>query len=72
MVVVVAMAECRSWCEKYGDVVLDVVKKEFKDHVGEMETMRNAAWERRCTSSKRWTTFEDDQNTHPNINPVFF
>ncbi|CAO2822546.1 unnamed protein product [Amaranthus hypochondriacus] len=62
----------RSWCEKYGDVVLDVVKKEFKDHVGEMETMRNAAWERRCTSSKRWTTFEDDQNTHPNINPVFF
>lgn len=56
----------KSWCERYGDVVLDVVKKEFKDHVGEMENMRNATWERRYTSSKRWTKFEDDENCHPN------
>uniref|UniRef100_A0A803N6T6 Uncharacterized protein n=2 Tax=Chenopodium quinoa TaxID=63459 RepID=A0A803N6T6_CHEQI len=56
----------KSWCERYGDVVLDVVKKEFKDHVGEMENMRHATWERRCTSSKRWTAFEDDENCHPN------
>ncbi|KAH0457466.1 hypothetical protein IEQ34_012781 [Dendrobium chrysotoxum] len=26
----------------YGDIVLDVVKKEFKDHVGEMKNLRNA------------------------------
>ncbi|KMT03593.1 hypothetical protein BVRB_8g192660 [Beta vulgaris subsp. vulgaris] len=56
----------KSWCERYGDVVLDVVKKEFKDHVGEMENMRKTTLERRYTSSKRWTTFEDDENCHPN------
>ncbi|KAL2929891.1 Vacuolar protein sorting-associated protein 70 [Bienertia sinuspersici] len=60
----------KSWCDRYGDVVLDVVKKEFKNHVGEMEDMRNAARERRYTSSKRWTTFEDDdENCHPNHTP---
>ncbi|XP_078429582.1 uncharacterized protein LOC144701711 [Wolffia australiana] len=37
----------RAWCDRYGGVVLDVVKKEFKDHVGEMETKRNAAAEGR-------------------------
>lgn len=49
--------------------MLDVVKKEFKDHVGEMENMRNAARERQQTNSKRWTTFEDDddENCHPNL-----
>jgi len=45
------------------------VKKEFKDHVGEMENMRNAASEKRRNSSNsmRWTTFEDDENCHPNL-----
>jgi len=47
--------------------VLDVVKKEFKDHVGEMENTRNVTLERRRNSSKRWTTFEDAENTHPNL-----
>ena len=28
---------CRSWCDKYGDMVIEVVQKEFKNHVGEME-----------------------------------
>lgn len=56
----------KSWCDRYGDVVLDVVKKEFKDHVGEMESMRNAAREKRGHST-RWTTFEDDENCHPNL-----
>lgn len=46
--------------------MLDVVKKEFKDHVGEMESMRNAAREKRGHST-RWTTFEDDENCHPNL-----
>ncbi|KAG6589801.1 hypothetical protein SDJN03_15224, partial [Cucurbita argyrosperma subsp. sororia] len=59
----------KSWCDRYGDVVIDVVKKEFKDHVGEMENMRNAASEKRRNSSNsmRWTTFEDDENCHPNL-----
>ena len=47
--------------------MLDVVKKEFKDHVGEMENMRNAAREKHSSNSKRWTTFEDDENCHPNL-----
>ncbi|XP_014507401.1 uncharacterized protein LOC106767091 [Vigna radiata var. radiata] len=57
----------KSWCDRYGDVVLDVVKKEFKDHVAEMENMRNVARERH-SNSRRWTTttFDNDENTHPN------
>ncbi|XP_021276803.1 uncharacterized protein LOC110411105 [Herrania umbratica] len=57
----------KSWCDRYGDVVLDVVKKEFKDHVGEMENMRNATREKHHNNSTRWTTFEDDENCHPNL-----
>ncbi|XP_011655769.1 uncharacterized protein LOC101215616 isoform X1 [Cucumis sativus] len=59
----------KSWCDRYGDVVIDVVKKEFKDHVGEMENKRNAAYEKRHNSSNsmRWTTFEDDENCQPNL-----
>jgi Skp family chaperone for outer membrane proteins len=47
-----------------------VVKKEFKDHVGEMENMRNAAREKHHNNSMRWTTFEDEdenENCHPNL-----
>ncbi|KAH9654598.1 hypothetical protein KPL70_027790 [Citrus sinensis] len=58
-----------SWADRYGDVVLDVVKKEFKDHVGDMESMRNAAREKKHSNSMRWTTFDDDddENGHPNL-----
>ncbi|XP_028792414.1 uncharacterized protein LOC114748219 [Neltuma alba] len=58
----------KSWCEKYGDVVLEVVKKEFKEHVGEMENMRSNAKEKHSTNTKRWTTFDEDgENLHPNL-----
>ncbi|KAJ4958403.1 hypothetical protein NE237_025514 [Protea cynaroides] len=57
----------KSWCDRYGDIVLDVVKKEFKDHVGEMENQRNAARDKHG-SSGRWVTFEDiNENSHPNF-----
>ncbi|WCJ30075.1 hypothetical protein M5689_011658 [Euphorbia peplus] len=62
----------KSWCERYGDVVLDVVKKEFKEHVGEMENMRNVAREKHINNSKRWTTFEDDENDGENYHPNLF
>ncbi|KAJ9131188.1 hypothetical protein P3X46_035275 [Hevea brasiliensis] len=62
----------KSWCDRYGDVVLDVVKKEFKDHVGEMENMRNASREKHSYNSKRWTTFEDDNDDHENFHPNLF
>lgn len=59
----------KSWCEKYGDVVLEVVKKEFKEHVGEMENMRSNAREKHSNNrSKRWATFDEDgENFHPNL-----
>ena len=38
--------------------MLGVVKKEFKDHVGEMETLKNAAKEKRRDSEK-WVGFDD-------------
>ncbi|KAK7265156.1 hypothetical protein RJT34_32772 [Clitoria ternatea] len=57
----------KSWCDRYGDVVLDVVKKEFKEHVAEMENMRNIAREKHGNSSRRWINFEDDENIHPNL-----
>lgn len=48
-------------------MVLDVVKKEFKSHVEEMENMRSVAREKHGSNSKRWTTFDDDENIHPNL-----
>ncbi|GMI97623.1 hypothetical protein HRI_003431600 [Hibiscus trionum] len=58
----------KSWCDRYGEVVLDVVKKEFKEHVGEMENMRNVTRQKHKNNSMRWTTFDDDnENCHPNL-----
>lgn len=37
----------RSWCDKYGDIVLEVVHKEFKAHVGEMENQRRVGKQQR-------------------------
>lgn len=62
-IVVLFLDVFRSWCDQYGDVVLDVVRKEFKDHVGQMSAGREKY------SSKRWTTFDDDENCHPNLFP---
>ncbi|XP_010265715.1 PREDICTED: uncharacterized protein LOC104603390 [Nelumbo nucifera] len=57
----------KSWCDRHGDVVLDVVRKEFNDHVGEIESKRNAAKERHG-DSVGWVTFEDNnENSHPNF-----
>ncbi|XP_008802016.1 uncharacterized protein LOC103715981 [Phoenix dactylifera] len=57
----------RSWCDRYGDIVLDVVRKEFKDHVGEMENLRNAAREKHGSADK-WVAFEDNnENFHTNL-----
>ncbi|XP_008788782.2 uncharacterized protein LOC103706461 [Phoenix dactylifera] len=54
----------KSWCDQYGDVVLDVVRKEFKDHVSEMKTLRSAEREKNG-SEEKWVAFEDnDENLH--------
>ncbi|KAH9608071.1 hypothetical protein KSS87_016512 [Heliosperma pusillum] len=57
----------KSWCEQYGELVFDVVKKQMKEHVEENKDIRNATLERRQTSSRRWTTFDQDENCHPNL-----
>ncbi|KAA3476834.1 Peptidyl-prolyl cis-trans isomerase cyp8 [Gossypium australe] len=58
----------KSWCDRYGEVVLDVVKKEFREHVGEMENMRYVTRQKLKNNSRRWTTFDDDnENCHPNL-----
>ncbi|KAH9297202.1 hypothetical protein KI387_028884 [Taxus chinensis] len=54
-----------SWCERYGDVVLDVVRKEFKQHVGEMENLRRTAHERRSNAAKRWGLKDHNVNCSP-------
>ncbi|MCD7472559.1 hypothetical protein HAX54_013830 [Datura stramonium] len=64
-------ARLQTWCDRYGDVVLDVVRKEFKNHVGEMGgNLKGITREEEKQNSKRWTTFddyEDDENCHPNL-----
>ncbi|XP_057434063.1 uncharacterized protein LOC130726775 isoform X2 [Lotus japonicus] len=46
----------------FPNVVLDAVK----ENVGEKENMRNHA-EEKYESTMGWTTFEDDENLHPNL-----
>ncbi|XP_020573773.1 uncharacterized protein LOC110020125 [Phalaenopsis equestris] len=58
----------KSWCSTYGDIVLDVVKKEFKDHVGEMENLRNASKPKPDSFKENWVTFNTEyENFHPNL-----
>lgn len=56
----------KSWCDRYGDIVLDVVQKEFKDHVGEMDNLRKTAREKRNSAARR-RGLEDDENCSPSI-----
>ncbi|KAL9261300.1 hypothetical protein AKJ16_DCAP25132 [Drosera capensis] len=58
----------KSWCDRYGEVVLDVVKKEFKEHVGEMGNKRNTKQENLFpVTRKRSPAYQDDENRHPNL-----
>ncbi|KAH7659977.1 Retrovirus capsid C-terminal protein [Dioscorea alata] len=61
----------KSWCERYGDIVLDVVKKEFKDHVGEMENKKSTAGEKNGGgNTEKWVAFpenDNNENLHPNL-----
>lgn len=50
----------KSWCDQYGDVVIDVVRKEFKDHMREMGNQRGG---------EKHNRFEDE-NSHPNVDSL--
>ncbi|KAF7806482.1 Uveal autoantigen with coiled-coil domains and ankyrin repeats isoform 1 [Senna tora] len=56
------------FCDRYRDAVLDV-KKESTDNGGEKDNMWNNknAREEHSYSMMQWTTFEDDENLHPNL-----
>ncbi|THU61453.1 hypothetical protein C4D60_Mb07t23440 [Musa balbisiana] len=57
----------KSWCDRHGAVVLDVVRKEFKGHVGEMEALRSAARDEHG-SAEKWVAFqENDDSFHLNL-----
>ncbi|KAL3675321.1 hypothetical protein R1sor_025269 [Riccia sorocarpa] len=56
----------KSWCDRYGDVVLDVVHREFNSHVSEMEGLRKAAKEKKASPGVQPTVRvpagENDEN----------
>ncbi|CAJ1975587.1 unnamed protein product [Sphenostylis stenocarpa] len=52
--------------DRHSEIVLDVVKKQSKNNVGEMENRHNDT-EGKYENSIGWTTFEDDENLHPNL-----
>ncbi|CAN4103621.1 unnamed protein product [Withania somnifera] len=56
----------KTWCDRYGDVVLDVVRKEFKNHVGEMGggNLKVVTGEQKQNSKESWTTFDDDNENY--------
>lgn len=51
--------------------MLDVVKKEFKDHVGEMENKKTTAGEKYGGGdTEKWVAFpenDNNENLHPNL-----
>ena len=55
----------RAWCDQHGDGVITAAKKEFKEHVEEMEKQRD------ITGSEGWATF-DDIDLDDNFNPRAF
>ncbi|PWA78047.1 hypothetical protein CTI12_AA218820 [Artemisia annua] len=59
----------KKWYDQYGETVLEVVRKEYKDHVNEIKNMSIAIKkEQKKTVEQRWTTFDDDdENRHPNL-----
>ncbi|KAL4564096.1 hypothetical protein LXL04_028148 [Taraxacum kok-saghyz] len=59
----------KKWCDQYGETVLEVVRKEFKDHVeGIKKTCSAMKKEEKKSLEPKWTTFdEDDENCHPNL-----
>ncbi|KAK9076763.1 hypothetical protein SSX86_005097 [Deinandra increscens subsp. villosa] len=63
----------KKWCDQHGEFVLEVVRKEFKDHVNEIKSMSNSAMKKEPEiAEQKWTTFDDiydddDENYHPNL-----
>ncbi|KAG6541149.1 hypothetical protein Mapa_017446 [Marchantia paleacea] len=51
----------KSWCDRYGDIVLEVVHKEFNTHVSEMDGLRKAAKDKKAAGVKI-PVGENDEN----------
>ncbi|KAI3754441.1 hypothetical protein L1987_54225 [Smallanthus sonchifolius] len=61
----------KKWCDQHGETVLEVVRKEFKEHVNEIKNMSSSVMKKEPRiSEEKWTTFDDiddDENCHPNL-----
>ncbi|XP_071726818.1 uncharacterized protein [Rutidosis leptorrhynchoides] len=62
----------KKWVDQYGETVLEVVRKEYKEHVNEIKNMSTSALKKKEPQPKvveeKWTTFDDDfENCHPNL-----
>ncbi|KAH9297201.1 hypothetical protein KI387_028883, partial [Taxus chinensis] len=55
----------KSWCDRYGDVVLDVVREEFQHHVGEMENLHRTDQERFNNAARSGGIENHDMNCSP-------
>ncbi|KAI3496032.1 hypothetical protein L1887_38382 [Cichorium endivia] len=59
----------KKWCDQYGEIVLEIVRKEYKDHVEEIKNTCSAIKKESKTLEPKWTTFDEDdnENCHPNL-----
>ncbi|KAI3709341.1 hypothetical protein L2E82_39101 [Cichorium intybus] len=59
----------KKWCDQYGETVLEIVRKEYKDHVEEIKNTCSAMKKEPKTLEPKWTTFDEDdnENCHPNL-----
>lgn len=58
---------CRAWCDRHGDTVLEVVQKELKERVSSSVTTMESNGNNSQNANKDWVHFDDSENFHPNL-----
>ncbi|VFQ87991.1 unnamed protein product [Cuscuta campestris] len=60
----------KEWCDRYGDEILGVVSREIEKHAAEMGAY--AQKEKHESDSKKWETFQEDDENEENCHPNMF